>query len=120
MACQGDGILTTDDYDELFSKHINVNVVPDPSGEKGLLDISKMKEKNLAVLFDQTWAKAKRIKTKHSSKHGWLLNCATILRRLYLINLHKWARDEGRSGVSLEGFEEYFKGGLDPSKRGKH
>src|SRR5579872_2686332 len=93
-------------FDDMI-KHVTENHVPDPDGN-GLIDISKMNERELTNLFDQTWAKVKRIRSDHAGKHGWLLNCFTILNKLYEINLHKWGRDEGRSGESLAEFKKYL------------
>jgi hypothetical protein len=110
--------MTSDSSDDSFWNRFNENVVIDPSGQK-LVDVSNLTEKELVGLFERNWEKAKRFRTGHSLKHGYLLNCAAILKKLYLLNLHKWGRDEGRSTEDLRAFEEKLRKGFNPSERGK-
>ena len=103
-------IMPPKSSDDSFGEHIKritENYVPDPDMD-GLVNISTMSEKEFVNLFDRSWSKVKRIKTRHWSKHGWILNCLTILNKLYEKNVHKWGRDEGRSGESLEAFKHYL------------
>lgn len=111
--------VTTDYSDDSFWRRFNEDVVVDPDTHK-LLNLSQLKEQELVKLFDRSWAKVKRFRTRHYLKHGYLLNCVAILKRLYQMNLHKWGRDEGRSAQDLEFFEKYLKEGFNPSDRGKH
>jgi hypothetical protein len=104
--------------DDSFWNRFNESVVIDPANRK-LVDISNMSEKELVGLFERNWEKAKRFRTRHDRKHSYLLNCAAILKKLYVLNLHKWGRDEGQSSENLEAFEEKLRKGFDPSERGK-
>jgi hypothetical protein len=96
--CKG---VSADNSNDLFWKRFNENVVLNPDNRQ-LVNISNLKEGELMELFEKNWAKAKRFRTRHDLKHGYLLNCATILKRLYVLNLHKWGRDEGQSAENLE------------------
>ncbi len=83
------------------------NMVNDP--ENGIVYLDKMKEKELLDLLVRLANKAKRIKMRHWERHGYLLGMGKVLEKLYFMNVHRWGRDDGKSGYELEAFENYFK-----------
>jgi len=83
-------------------------MVVDP-GRDEIVFIDKMKEKELLDLLVRLALKAKSIKSRHSLRHGYLLNMGRVLEKLYYMNIHRWGLDQGKSEEELEAFEKYFK-----------
>ena len=86
-------------------------MVVDPDGGDLIL-LDKLTEKELLVLLVKIAEKAKRIRSKHSIRHGTLLDLAKVLRRTYDMNLHRWGIDKGISQEKLDFFEHKFKNAL--------
>jgi len=82
-------------------------MVKDP--DNGIIYLDKLKENELLDLLVRLVNKAKRIKSRHWLRHGYLLSAGKVLQRLYNMNIHRWGLDEGKSGEDLNAFEEYFK-----------
>lgn len=94
-------------FDDSFMKAGLNNMVHDP--DKGIVNLDKMKEKDLLDLLVRLTQKTKSIKTRHWLRHGYILGIGKVLEKLYFMNIHRWALDDGKSGPELKKFEEYFK-----------
>ena len=83
------------------------DIVADPDGE--IVFIDKLKEKELQDLLMRLAKKAKSIRSRHWLRHGVLLEMGKVLTKLYNMNIHRWALDEGMSKEEIEAFEKHFK-----------
>ena len=95
-------------FDDFAIKSELDGMVVDPD-KGGIVNINKFKEKELLDLLCRQAEKAKRIRTKHWLRHGYLLEMGKVLGTLYSMNIHRWALDEGMSREELEAFEKHFK-----------
>ena len=75
-------------FDDFGIKAELDNMVNDP--ENGIVYLDKMSEKNLLDLLVRLAQKAKRIKTRHWERHGYLLGMGRVLENLYNMNIHRW------------------------------
>ena len=82
--------------------------VLDP-GTNEIINLNKLKEKELLDLMVRLAEKSKKIRTKHLVRHGYLMAMGKVLRRLYTMNVHRWALDEGWSREKIEEHDKYFK-----------
>ena len=74
-----------------------------------IINLNKLKEKELLDLMVRLAEKSKKIRTKHKLRHGYLMAMGKVLRRLYTMNVHRWALDEGWSKERIEEHDKYFK-----------
>lgn len=93
--------------EDLAMKSFIDNMVADPDG--GIVHIDKFKEKELLDLLFRLAKKAKSIRSRHWLRHGIILEMGKVLSKLYNMNIHRWALDEGMSREELEAFEKHFK-----------
>ena len=82
--------------------------VLDP-GTNEIINLNKLKEKELLDLMVRLAEKSKKIRTKHLVRHGYLMTMGKVLRRLYTMNVHRWGIDEGLSREEIEKHDEFFK-----------
>ena len=82
--------------------------VLDP-GTNEIINLNKLKEKELLDLMVRLAEKSKKIRTKHLVRHGYLMAMGKVLRKLYTMNIHRWGIDEGLSREEIEKHEEFFK-----------
>jgi len=96
-----------DDKNDIAIKTAIDEMVNDP--DKGIVFIDKMTEKELLDLLMRLAKKAKSIRSRHWLRYGVLLEMGKVLSKIYSMNIHRWAIDDGMSREEIEGFEKHFK-----------